>query len=149
GGQERGAGAVAGDGQDREGRAQAAERLFQHALDRGGVDRDARGAEAAVQQDLGDEAAQGVADDDGGPGLLPDDLLVEVGYFGDAQAVHDFRVLAQRFDLDLHAGPGRGGHLVAAPGVALDPVLPGARGQPQPMNEDDAGPGLGVIGHGY
>ena len=66
---------------------------------------------------------------------------------GDRQRRDRRRVGAQRLDLDLQAGVRRREHAVAAALEAGDPVLPAARGHPQPVDQDDGGCARVVDGH--
>jgi hypothetical protein len=64
---------------------------------------------------------------------------------GTVKALDRRGVLAQSLNLDLKARVSRGKHAVAAALVALDPLLPAARGHPEAVDQDD-GVGKGLVG---
>jgi hypothetical protein len=88
-----------------------------------------------VEQDLGQDAAEGMSHDDRWLIEIADDALVMLDDAGDGQRLDRRGVCAQRLDLDLEAGVGGGEHPVAAACVAVDPVLPAARGHPQSVDQ--------------
>ena len=67
---------VGGVSQSGQGRAELGQRQRQDALDLGGVYGDGGGADALAEQLLGDQAAEGVADDDRAAIQSVDDLGV-------------------------------------------------------------------------
>src|SRR5829696_8869712 len=95
------------------------------------------GAVTVVEQDLGEQTAEGVAHDDRRALQLAYDTLVVLHDCGDRQRLDRGGVLVQRLYLYLQAGVGRSEHAIAAALVALDPVLPASWGHPEPMDQDD------------
>jgi hypothetical protein len=55
-------------------------------------------------------------------------------------------ILVERFDLDLKARVGNGEHTVTTALVALDPLLPASRGDPQTVDQYDCVRAAGVGG---
>jgi hypothetical protein len=90
-----------------------------------------------IEQDLGEQAAHGVAHDDRGSVELVYDALVVLDYGGDGQRLYRGGVLAQCLNLDLETWVGWGKYTVAAPLVVIDPLLPAAGGHPQTVDQDD------------
>jgi hypothetical protein len=100
-------------------------------------DGDARSCEAPALEPLGDQAAEGVADDHGGRGELGDDLRVVIGHGADA-AVGD--VLGVSPDLGggrSVTGPAGRDRLETTSGEHLEPWRPARGVQPQTVDEDD------------
>src|SRR5215218_8719890 len=95
------------------------------------------GAVTVVKQDLGEQAAEGVAHDDRRALQLAYDTLVVLHDCGDRQRLDRGGILVERLYLYLQAGVGRSEHAIAAALVALDPVLPASWGHPEPMDQDD------------
>src|SRR3712207_6748249 len=97
----------------------------------------ARGAVAAVEQDLGEHAARRVADDD--RGLLEpfDDAPYVLDDGGEGQRLYGGGVLAQGLDADLETRVSGCQHPVALGLVALDPPLPAERGYPEAVDQHD------------
>jgi hypothetical protein len=108
-----------------------------NAGDRRRGDGDTRGGEATVEQDLGDGAAEGVANDDRWTLELDDDPLVVVDDPLDGECREWRGICVQRLDLGLHPRPARREHSIAGTLIALDPALPAARGEPEPVDQDD------------
>src|ERR671914_2990270 len=102
-----------------------------------GVYRHPGGAVPVVEQDLGEQTAEGVAHDDRRAVEFSDDTLVVLHDCGDRQRLDRGGVLVQRLYLCLQAGIGRSEHAIAAALVALDPVLPASWGHPEPVDQDD------------
>src|SRR5918994_6964581 len=98
------------------------------ALGRHGVYRHPGGAVPVVEQDLGEQATEGVAHDDRRALELLDDALVVLHDCGDRQRLYRRGILVERLYLYLQAGVGRSEHAIAAALVVLAPVLPAARG---------------------
>ena len=90
-----------------------------------------------VEEDLDDQAAEGVAHEDRRLVELSDDVLVTLDDGWNGQRLDRAGIGVERLDLALEAGVGRCQHAVAALGVAVDPVLPTARSHPQSVNQDD------------
>src|SRR3712207_1572130 len=90
-----------------------------------------------VEQDLREQATEGVAHDDRRALQLAYDTLVVLDDCGDRQRLDRGGVLVQRLYLYLQAGVGRSEHAIAAALVALDPVLPASWGHPEPVDQDD------------
>ena len=112
-------------------------RQAQHALYLRRRDGDRGRTEAAVEQQFGDQAAEGVPHDHRRGVEAADDPVVVVDDLGDAETVHDGRVATEGLDLALHAGPGRREDLVSALLETRLPALPAARGEPEAVDEDD------------
>src|SRR5215212_6875430 len=112
-----------------------------------GVYRHACRSVPVVEQDLHEQAAEGVAHDDRRALELPDDALEVLYRAGHCQRLDGRGVLAQRFDLDLQAGIGWSEHAVSALGVVFDPPLPAARGPQSPWIRTmvSGAPGSGVL----
>ena len=120
-------------------------------LDRGGrqrqdtargcrVDSYGGGGQAAAGQDLGEQAAEGMADD-GGLGVeLPDDFLLVGGDVADGLAGEHAGVLAGQLDGGRVVRPARGDCAVAGVLEERAPVVPAAVKQPQAVHEDDGLP---------
>ena len=123
--------------EDREQRLDLRRRAHAHALGRGRVDHDARGAAAAVEQQLGERAAEGVPDQDRRLFELVDHAGQVRDGLRDGELGDDRRVLAQRLDLHLEAGVAGREDAVALGLQIRDPAFPRARGHPQPVDEDD------------
>src|SRR3712207_5888105 len=102
-----------------------------------GVYRYARCTVPVVEQDLHEQATEGVAHDNRRALQLAYDTLVVLHDCGDRQRLDRGGVLVQRLYLYLKAGVGRSEHPIAAALVALDPVLPASWGHPEPMDQDD------------
>src|SRR3712207_1037393 len=102
-----------------------------------GVYRHARRTVPVVEQDLHEQATEGVAHEDRRALQRAYDALVVLHDGGDRQRLDRGGVLVERLDLDLEAGVGRSEHAIAAARVARDPVLPAAWGYPEPMDQDD------------
>src|SRR3712207_870079 len=90
-----------------------------------------------VEQDLNEQATEGVAHDDRWALQLAYDTLVVLHDCGDRQRLDRGGVLVQRLHLYLQTGVGRSEHAIAAALVALDPALPASWGHPEPMDQDD------------
>src|SRR5829696_9466938 len=95
------------------------------------------GTVTVVEQDLGEQTAEGVAHDDRWALQLAYDTLVVLHDCRDRQRLDRGGVLVQGLYLYLQAGVGRSEHAIAAALVALDPVLPASWGHPEPMDQDD------------
>src|SRR3712207_4343384 len=95
------------------------------------------GAVPVVEQDLHEQATEGVAHEERRALQRAYDTLVVLHDCGDRQRLDRGGVLVERLYLDLEAGVGRREHAIAAARVALDPVLPAAWGHPEPMDQDD------------
>ena len=126
------------------------ERQQEDALDRGGGDGHAGGAQAAVEQDLGEEPPERMAHDDRRLFELADDPLVMFDDLRNAEPGERGRIATQLLDVAFDSGPAAGDHAVAAVGITLDPVFPAEGCHPQAVDEDD-GVGRvrlgGVCGH--
>src|SRR5215204_5472557 len=107
------------------------------ALGRHRIDRHPGDAVTVVEQDLHEQATEGVAHDDRRALELSYDTLVVLHDCGDRQRLDRGGVLVQRLYLCLQAGVDRSEHVIAAALVALDPVLPASWGHPEPMDQDD------------
>ena len=108
-----------------------------HALGRRRVERNARGADAAVEEQLHESAAGRVPNEDGRRAELADGRF-EVGDDLRDRECDDRRwVGVQRLDFYLEAGVGGGKDAVALGLVVCFPVLPAAWRDPEPMDEDD------------
>jgi hypothetical protein len=114
-------------------------------LGRRGVDHHAGGAQPAGEQQLGQRAAEGVADDDRRLVQALDHGGQVVDGLRDGEAGDDLRLLAERLDLDVEAGVGRCDHPVPLRLVVGHPVLPGAGCHPEAVHEHD-GVGCGGVG---
>ena len=125
--------------EDREGRLELGGREREDALGGGRVDRHAGDAVAAVEQQLGEEAAEGVAHDDRLAVEALDDVLIRLDDLVDADMLGPGGVGAQFLRRAVEAGPRRSEHLVAGGLVAGDPVLPAERVHPQAVDEHDGG----------
>ena len=96
---------------------------------------DASGAQAAVEQDLRHQSAEGVAHDDRRRVEAADDRLVVVGDLLEAEALQRRGVLADRLHVAVvDSGPAGGEHGVTATLEALLPALPAQRRHPQAMD---------------
>src|SRR3712207_6725170 len=95
------------------------------------------GTVTVVEQDLGEQAAEGVTHDDRWALQLAYDTLVVLHDCGDRQRLDRGGILVQGLYLYLQAGVGRSEHAIAAALVALDPVLPAARSHPQTVDQHD------------
>src|SRR5829696_1236645 len=95
------------------------------------------GTVTVVEQDLGEQATEGVAHDDRWALQLAYDTLVVLHDCRDRQRLDRGGVLVQGLYLYLQAGVGRSEHAIALALVALDPVLPASWGHPEPMDQDD------------
>src|SRR3712207_1316938 len=102
-----------------------------------GVYSHARRTVPVVEQDLHEQATEGVAHDDRRALQLAYDTLVVLHDCGDRQRLDRGGVLVERLYLYLKAWVGGGEHAIAAALVALDPVLPASWGHPEPMDQDD------------
>lgn len=123
--------------QHRERRLDLRERYDAHALGRCGAHRDAGGAEPVVEEDLRERATGRVADDDRRGVQLADHRLEVVDDGRHGQFQDRCRVGVQRLDLDLEPRiPGRQ-HPEPASLVVRDPVLPAARCDPEPVDQND------------
>jgi hypothetical protein len=98
-----------------------------------------------VEQDLRKQAAHRVAHDDRRALQLAYDALQVLDDGGNRQRLDRGGILAQRLYLDFQTGVGWGEHAVAAALVALDPLLPAARGHPEAVDQDD-GVRSGLVG---
>lgn len=98
---------------------------------------DAGDAEATIEQYLRERSAERVADDDRRALELEDDRLVAVEDLLGGERRDPRGIGVHRLDLGLHGGPVRRQHAVAEALVALAPVLPAARGQPEAVDQDD------------
>jgi hypothetical protein len=132
--------------QHRQGRPDLRKREHAHALDLGRGDRDGGAGAAVGQQALGDEAAEGVPDDDRRSVEQVDDLVVVVDGVVDARVRHVLRVQAGVGDGRRLAGPAGRDRVIARVAEALDPRAPARRVQPQAVDEDH-GRAVGRGGH--
>ena len=112
-----------------------------------GVDGHSHRAQAAVQQHLHDQSAEGVPNEDGRFIECAHEAVVVVGDLGDTQPRKCGRVAPHLLNFTRHAWPGRSEHPVAVRLVKAEKVFPTARGHPKPVDEHD-GAGLGVGGDG-
>jgi hypothetical protein len=99
-----GAVAVRGVLQDGERRVQLRQRRDLHALGRRGVQHDAGGAVAPVEQQLGEDAPGRVADDDRRRRERLDDAFLVLDDRRDRQVQDRRRVGVERLDVDLEPG---------------------------------------------
>src|SRR3712207_5158829 len=136
--------AVCGGPQHGEGRSDLRDLNDLDALGWHGVYSHPGGAVTVVEQDLGEQATEGVAHDDRRALQLAYNTLVVLHDCGDRQRLDRGRVLVQRLYLYLQAGVGRSEHTIATVLIALDPLLPAARSHPESVDQDD-GVG-GVLG---
>src|SRR5262249_46793611 len=93
----------------------------------------------------------GMADDDGRSGQVTNYSVVVVGDLRDIESGDRRGVAVEFFDFGFHARPTGSQDFVAATFVTRGPILPTARSQPQPVNEEDgvgAGRFRGVDGAG-
>ena len=134
--------------EDREQRLDLRRWVDAHALGRGRVDHDAGGAAPAVEQELGERAAEGMAHDDRRPVELRDDTGEVRNGLGHRQRRDHRRVLAERLHLDLEPWVAGRDDPVALALVVRDPLLPAARGHPQPVDQDDGVGARRVAAHG-
>ena len=91
--------------------------------------------EAAVEQQLDDQAAERVPDQDGRLVECTDLLLVVVDDLLEAEALDLFGVLSQRGDVAVLTRPLRGGDREAALLEEPGEVLPAVRGEPGSMDQ--------------
>src|SRR3712207_2747073 len=129
--------AVGGVLEDREGRPDLRDWNDLDALGGHGVYRHPGGAVTVVEQDLGEQATEGVAHDDRRALQLAYDTPVMLHDCGDRQPLDRGGVLVERLYLYLQAWVGWSEHAIAAVLVALDPVLPASWGHPQSVDQDD------------
>jgi hypothetical protein len=94
-------------------------------------------AEAAVQQELRDKAAERVAHDDGRGAETADDPVVVVDDLLDSEPLVPGGILANLLHRSLESGPGRCEHGVALRLEALLPAFPAERREPEAVDEDD------------
>nr|BFE71811.1 hypothetical protein GCM10020092_051120 [Actinoplanes digitatis] len=94
-------------------------------------------AEAVVEQDLGEGAADRVADDDRRGVEAADDLLVVGDDLRNGQVEDRCRVGVERLHLHLEAGVAGRDDAQALALVVGDPVFPAARGDPESVYEHD------------
>src|SRR3954468_14577134 len=127
--------AVGRVGQHRAGRAQRRHRQRQHAAERRRIDRHRGGRQSPPRQDLGQQAAERVADHDRLAVQLADYLCEVVGDVADG-------LVGKRVGVRIGLGDGLGvvGPARRERGVArrvehLSPAVPAARKQPQPVYE--------------
>ena len=113
------------------------ERQLEHPFRRGSVERDRGRTETAVGQELRDEAAERVADDDRRLVEAADDPVVVVDDVGDREPFQRRRISAELLGLCVEPGPGGRQHLLTLVAVALPPVLPAQRRHPHAVNQDD------------
>lgn len=117
-------------------RPQRRQRQPQHPLDGPRVDRDARRAHPAVQQQLREGAAEGVPHDDRRLVEPADDPLVVVDDLTDPQPRKRTRILPDGLDPTFQPRPRRRQHPKPGGLVPLDPPLPAQRRHPQPMHQN-------------
>ena len=123
--------------QRRPGGAKRRERQLEHALRRGRVERDRRRAETAVREQLREQPAERVPDDDRRPVEPADDLLVVVDHVRNREPVQRRRVTAHLGRVVAEPQPGGRDHFVPLLAVALGPVLPAERRHPHAVDQDD------------
>ena len=125
-----------------------------HAFDLRRADRHGRGAEAAVQKELRDKAAERVAHDDGRSAETADDPVVVIGDFLDPEPLVPGGIPANLLHRPLKSRPGRREHGMTLRLEALFPAFPAERREPEAVDEDDGRflrrrGGVGYIrGHG-
>ena len=128
--------------QDGEGGAQLGERQRPDSLHARAVDRHACRPETVADQELRERAPDRMAHDDGAGVQLADVIGQVIHDLADADPGHEVGVSPERLEVGsalADAGvtgreDGMAPHL-----IALDPVLPGQRGHPQPVDQDDGG----------
>jgi hypothetical protein len=108
-------------------RLQRGERQDEDALWRRRAERHARAAEAAIEQQLDDQPAEGVADQHGRLVELADQRLVVVDDLGQAEARELVGVAAELLDVAVLARPLWHGDREAALAEVVLEVLPAAR----------------------
>src|SRR5215212_1913517 len=92
---------------------------------------------AVVEQDLHDQTAHGVSNEDGWLLQLAYDSFVVFDDPRDSQSLDRGGVLVERLDLYLEARVCGGEHAVSLVLVVLDPLLPATWGHPQAVHQDD------------
>jgi hypothetical protein len=105
-----------------------------HAFDLRWADRNGRGAETAVQQELRDKTAERVAHNDGRGAETADDPVVMVGDLLDPEPLVPGGILANLLYRSLESRPGRCEHVVALRLEALLPALPTERREPEAVD---------------
>src|ERR1700730_7426605 len=78
-----------------------------------------------------------MAHDDWRAVQLPNDRVIVVDDLGDAEPGDLVGVLAEVLDAALHAGPRGSDDLVALLAIAIDPVLPAQRGEPEAVDQNN------------
>src|SRR5438128_10644224 len=92
------------------------------------VDRDARRAEPAVDEDLGERSAERVADNDRRIVQVAHQCVVVVDDLTDSQVLDRGWISTQRSDVAIHSRPTLGDDAKPFAAVALNPLFPAERG---------------------
>ena len=122
--------------QRRETRTQRRRRQQHHALRRPRSDRDSGDTEAAVEQELREDPAERVADDDRRPVEAANDLVVVVDDRLDPEPFQRRRITARFFRIP-DPRPGRCDRAIATIGVVVDPAVPAPRRHPHAVDQDN------------
>lgn len=115
-----------------------------HTAERRRVDGDGDRGQSPAGQDLGQQPAEGVADDGRLPRKRPDDLIEVVRDLSNGLVREDFRVRVRLADGLGIVGPARRERGVARLLSHRCPAVPAARQEPEAVHEDDGLPSGGV-----
>jgi hypothetical protein len=107
------------------------------ALRRSRIDRDACGAQPAVEQQLDEQTAERMADEDRGLVERADDLYVVLDDLGDPETDERGWIAADLADRPVLARPGRDDAPEALRLEGRDEVVPAGGGHPAAVDEDD------------
>ena len=150
-GERHGATAVGRVAQHRRAGLQCRERQWEDAPERRGADRHRDGCEPTPREDLGQQAAERVADDRRLLVESLDHLLVVVGDLADRLVREHLRMRVRLFGGLGVVGPARGSGRVSSLLEDFPPPVPAVGEQPKAVNEDDrllaAGIGLRDVLH--
>ena len=123
--------------QARQPRAERRRRQHEDPLRRRRADRDAGGAVPAVEEELRDQAAEGMADDDRRPVEIADDPLVVATI--PARPRPRRADGSRRMSAGARSTPGQpsGDRVVPLLRVTIDPGIPAVRGHPHAVDQED------------
>ena len=135
---------VGGVSEHRERRLERRDRKRKDAAEGRGIDRHRDGGKTSPGEDLGQEAAERVADDRGLSVEVTDDRLEVVGDLADGLVREDVGVRVRLLDGLRVVGPTRRHGRVARLAEHRRPAVPAAREEPQPVDEHDRRPARAV-----